>query len=87
VFYNAQNTWFGTIIEADLIVLRFNFKATALSEWPATIVRARQRFVNGGYEILEETYHRPAGYGTAESSVGKRPWTQADGRWFAFQVP
>jgi hypothetical protein len=86
VYSNAQNNWYGTIDNSNLTVLRFHFKATALSEWPATIVRARQRFVNGGYEILEEFYHRPAGYGTAESSVGKRPWTEADGRWFDFQV-
>jgi hypothetical protein len=86
-FYDAQSAWYGTVVTSDLVVLQFNYSATALTEWPATIVTARQRFVNGGYEILEETYHRPPGYGTADSTVTERPWNEFDGRWFTFQIP
>ena len=86
-FYDAQSAWYGTIVTSDLVVLQFNYSATALTEWPETIVTVRQRFVNGGYEILEETYHRPPGYGTADSTVTERPWNEFDGRWFTFQIP
>jgi hypothetical protein len=65
------------------IMLQFQFGATPETDWPATIVRTRQRFVNGGYEVLEETFYRPTAYASSEANVIERPWVTADGAWYA----
>ena len=65
------------------IMLQFQFGPTPETDWPATIVRTRQRFVNGGYEVLEETFYRPTAYASSEANVIERPWVTADGAWYA----
>lgn len=48
-------------------MLIFSFGATADQDWPDTVIRLKQTFKNGGYEIFHQTFYRPTETGSEQA--------------------
>jgi hypothetical protein len=75
--YREQN-YFLTETGGTLGMLIFGFGATADTDWPDTITKVKQTFKNGGYEIFQQVFYRPAEDGLEQAlTVSQGPNTSS----------